>query len=58
MTKKELEIRCKVLEERMKRINEICENYKNERDAARTIGAIMANCDLEFIEQRINWKIQ
>lgn len=54
MTKKELEIRCKVLEERMKRINEICENYKNERDAARTIGAIMANCDLEFIEQRIN----
>ena len=55
--KKELEIRCKVLEERMKRINEICKEYTSTRDAVETIGTIMANCDPDLIEQSINWRI-
>lgn len=57
MTKKELEIRCKVLEERMKRINEMCEKYTSTRDAAETIGTIMADSDPDLIEQSINWRI-
>lgn len=57
MTKRELEIRYEVLEERMKRINEICEKYKSTRNAAETIGTIMANSDPDLIEQSINWRI-
>lgn len=57
MTKRELEIRCKVLEERMKRINEMCEKYTSTRDAAETIGTIMANSDPDLIEQSIKWRI-
>ena len=57
MTKKELEIRCKVLEERMKRINEICKEYTSTRNAAETIGTIMADSDPDLIENSINWRI-
>lgn len=57
MTKKELEIRYKVLEERMEKINELCKEYTSTRDAAKTIGAIMAYCDPDLIEQSINWRI-
>lgn len=57
MTKKELEIRYKVLEERMERIYELCKKYTGISDAAKTIGAIEANCDPDLIEQSINWKI-
>ena len=46
MTKKELEIRCEVMEERLNKINE-----------TETIGAIMANCDPDFLEKCISWKI-
>lgn len=57
MTKRELEIRCKVLEERMKRINEVCKKYTSTRDATETIGTIMADSDPDLIEQSINWRI-
>ena len=57
MTKRELEIRCKVLEERMKRINEMSEKYTSTRDAAETIGTIMANSNPDLIEQSIKWRI-
>lgn len=57
MTKKELEIRYKVLEERMEKINELCKEYTSTRDAIKTIGAIMAYCDPDLIEQSINWRI-
>lgn len=57
MTKRELEIRCKVLEERMERINEMCEKYASTRDAVETIGIIMANSDPDLIEQSIRWRI-
>ena len=57
MTKRELKIRCKVLEERMERINEMCEKYTSTRDAVETIGIIMANSDPDLIEQSIKWRI-
>lgn len=57
MTKKELEIRCKVLEEKIERINELCKEYKDTRDAAETIGAIIANCDPDLIEKSIKFKL-
>ena len=57
MTKKELEIRYKVLEERMERIYELCKKYTGTSNAAKTIGAIEANCDPDLIEQSINWRI-
>lgn len=57
MTKKELEIRCNVLEERIKRINELCKEYTGISNAAETIGAIMADSDSDLIEQSINWRI-
>lgn len=57
MTKKELEIRYKVLEERMKRINELCKAYTGISNAAETVGKIMANSDPDLIEQRINWRL-
>jgi len=57
MTKKELEIRCNVLEERIKRINELCKEYTGISNAAETIGAIMADSDPDLIEQSINWRI-
>lgn len=57
MTKKELEIRYKVLEERMERIYELCKKYTGTSNAAETIGAIEANCDPDLIERSINWRI-
>ena len=57
MTKKELEIRYKVLEERIKRINELCKEYTEISNAAETIGAIEANSDPDIIEQIINWRL-
>lgn len=57
MTKKELEIRCNVLEERIKRINELCKEYTGISNAAETIGAIMADSAPDLIEQSINWRI-
>ena len=54
MTKKELEIRYKVLEERIERIYELCKNYTGISDAAKTIGEIEANCDPDIIEKLIN----
>lgn len=57
MTKKELEIRCKILEERMERINELCKKYTGINNAPETIGAIMADSDPDLIEQSINWRI-
>lgn len=57
MTKKELEIRYKVLEERMKRINELCKEYTGINNAAETVGKIMANSAPDLIEQSINWRL-
>lgn len=57
MTKKELEIRYKVLEERMKRINELCKEYTGISNAAKTVGKIMAESDPDLIEQSINWRL-
>ena len=57
MTKKELEIRYKVLEERMERIYELCKKYTGISNGARTIGEIEANCDPDIIEQIINWRL-
>ena len=58
MTKKELEIRCEVMEERLNKINEICKGYTTDKSkASETIGAIMANCDPDFLEKCINWKL-
>lgn len=48
MTKKELEIRCEIMQERLDRINEICEGYTDKSKASETIGAIMAQCDPDF----------
>mgnify|MGYP000522534737 CR=1 FL=1 len=45
MTKQELEINCKFLEKRLKRIYEICSQYPHDIDGARAIGEIEANCD-------------
>ncbi len=57
MTKKELEIRYKVLEERIERIYELCKEYTGISDGAKTIGEIEANCDPDIIEQIINGRI-
>lgn len=57
MTKKELEIRCEVMKESLNRINELCEGYTDKNKAFETIGAIMAQCDPEFLEKRISWKM-
>lgn len=57
MTKKELEIRCEVMKESLNRINEICEGYTDKNEASKTIGAIMAQCDPDFLEKRISWKM-
>ena len=57
MTKKELEIRCEIMQERLDRINEICEGYTDKSKASETIGAIMAQCDPDFLEKRISWKM-
>lgn len=57
MTKKELEIRYKVLEERMERIYELCKKYTGISNGAKTIGEIEAYCDPDLIEQSINWRI-
>jgi hypothetical protein len=57
MTKQELEIRYKVLEERMERIYELCKKYTGISNGAETIGEIEANCDPDIIEQIINWRI-
>lgn len=57
MTKKELEIRCEVMEERLNKINEICKGYTDKSKAPETIGAIMANCDPDFLEQCISWRM-
>lgn len=57
MTKKELEIRCEVMEERLNKINEICKGYTYKSNAPETIGAIMANCDPDFLEKCISWKL-
>ena len=57
MTKKELEIRYKVLKERMERIYELCKEYTGISDGAKTIGVIEANCDPDIIEQIINGRI-
>ena len=57
MTKKELEIRYKVLKERMEIIYELCKEYTGISDGAKTIGEIEANCDPDIIEQIINGRI-
>lgn len=57
MTKKELEIRCEVMKESLNRINELCEEYTAKNKAFETIGAIMAQCDPDFLEKRISWKM-
>ena len=57
MTKKELEIRCEVMKESLNRINELCEGYPYKSNASETIGAIMANCDPDFLEKCIRWKL-
>ncbi len=57
MTKKELEIRCEVMEERLNKINEICKGYTYKSNVSETIGAIMANCDPDFLEKCISWKL-
>ncbi len=57
MTKKELEIRCEVMKESLNRINELCEGYTDKNKAFETIGAIMAQCDPDFLEKRISWKM-
>ena len=56
MTKQELEIRYKVLEERMERIYELCKKYTGISNGAETIGEIEANSDPDIIEQIINWR--
>ena len=55
--RKDSKNRCKVLEERMKRIYELCEKYTGISNAAETIGAIKVNCDPDLIERSINWRI-
>lgn len=57
MTKKELEIRCEVMKESLNRINELCEGYTDKNKAFENIGAIMAQCDPDFLEKRISWKM-
>ena len=52
-----LEIRCKVLEERMERIYELCKKYTGISNGAKTIGEIEAYCDPDLIEQSINCRI-
>lgn len=57
MTKRELEIRCEIMQERLNRINEICEGYTDKSKASETIGAIMAQCDPDFLEKCISWRL-
>lgn len=57
MTKKELEIRCEIMQERLNRINEICKGYTDKSKASETIGAIMAQCDPDFLEKCISWRL-
>ncbi len=57
MTKKELEIRCKVMEERLNRIYEICNQYSHDRDAPTAIGRITANCDPDLVAEDIEWRL-
>lgn len=54
MTKKELEIRCEIMQERL---NKICEGYTDISKAPETIGAIIALCDPDFLEQCISWRL-
>lgn len=58
MTKKELEIKCKVLEERLEKINELCEKYSYKSNAAEIIGGIEFWCSQEDIERAIDHAIR
>lgn len=58
MTKQELEIKCKVLEERLQKINDICKAYTFESNkAAETIGSISYYCDPTETKRRIDFII-
>lgn len=58
MTKKELEIKCKVLEERLQKINEICNAHTFGKDnEARTIGRILYYSDENDTKMSIEHKI-
>lgn len=57
MTKKELEIRCEIMQERLNKINKICEGYTDISKAPETIGAIITLCDPDFLEQCTSWRL-
>ena len=58
MTKQELEIKCNVLEERLQKINDICEAYTfKSSKAAETIGSISYYCDPTETKRSIDFKI-
>lgn len=57
MTKKELEIKCGILEKRLNRIYEICSQYPHDIDGTTAIGKIIANCDPDLLADDIKWSI-
>lgn len=57
MTKKELQIKCKVLEESLEKINELCKKYTYKSNAAEMIGRIESCSSQENIERAIHYEI-
>lgn len=59
MTKQELEIKCKVLEERLQTISEICNAHTFGKDsAAETLGKIIYYSDPDATKEKIEFEIR
>lgn len=58
MTNKELEIKCELLEKRLKRIYEICDQYPHDIDGTKAIAKIKTNCDPDYLADDIKWRLE
>lgn len=58
MTQQELEIKCRILEKRLNRIYEICNQYPHDINGATAIGKILTNCDPDYLAEDIEWRLQ
>lgn len=58
MTQQELEIKCELLEKRLKKIYEICNQYPHDIKGTTAMAKIKTNCDPDYLEDDIKWRLQ
>lgn len=56
MTQQELEIKCELLEKRLKKIYEICNQYPHDIKGITAMAKIKTNCDPDYLEEDIKWR--